>query len=423
MTFNNLFDLRSEQNAEVTVPKQFLSDEIFADHLREAAKAGSNQARVLLYKSLVENRQAEALNYLNDAVQSGDAEALFLKAFPENQTIPEMLRRDQSEVKALIRRSAELGYKEAQFLVARDCFLQGLGKELNVPDEAFFWAERAARQGHAGAEYMLAELHAYDHHQSANVVRSMRWLVDAAEHGNLLAMADAAIIQLFMLPGFQELATLNDPIHSLEQIAKVESDSDGITSLRNTCLIALATIYRDGLGVPVSSPLSRKWFEKIDFAAANIPFLAEYALVDQRFDRFEGGALPEKERRELKANLYRNIIDLFKVARALRIRHNTPYTDNPDIAGSDEGLLDEEKKVDGLAPIFEGSLDREFAIKALQLAQSQLGLSQRKFADRLGISEGNLRQVYRGEATIDRSLELLNKIGYRLDVELVRIDP
>lgn len=422
MTFNNLFDLRSEKNAEVTVPKQFLSDEIFADHLREAAKAGSNQARVLLYKSLVENRQAEALNYLNDAVQSGDAEALYLKAIPENQTIPEMLRRDQSEVKALIRRSAELGYKEAQFLVARDCFLQGLGKELNVPDEAFFWAERAARQGHAGAEYMLAELHAYDHHQSASVVRSMRWLVDAAEHGNLLAMADAAIIQLFMLPGFQELTTLNDPIHSLEHIATVESDSDDITSLRNTCLIALATIYRDGLGVPVSSPLSRKWFEKIDFAAANIPFLAEYALVDQRFDRFEGDALPEKERRELKANLYRNIIDLFKVARALRIRHNNSYTDNPDIAGSDEELLDDEKKVDGLGLIFEGTLDREFAIQALKHVQAELGLSQRKFAERLGISHSTLRQIYSGKATIDNTAQMLEKLGFGLNAQLVRLD-
>lgn len=102
---------------------------------------------------------------------------------------------------------------------------------------------------------------------------------------------------------------------------------------------------------------------------------------------------------------------------------NNLYTDNVDIATSDEQVLDDKNKVDGLGPVFEGSLDRDFAIKALKLAQGELGLSQRKFADRLGISEGSLRQVYRGEATIDRSLELLNKLGYGFDAELVKIQP
>ena len=94
-----------------------------------------------------------------------------------------------------------------------------------------------------------------------------------------------------------------------------------------------------------------------------------------------------------------------------------PYRENNKGAIRPENLDDEKPEhADHISPVFEGTLDRDFAVEALKLAHQQSGLSQRKFAEQLGVDPKDIRQALNGERTIDWTLEQIEKAGFSVDV-------
>lgn len=75
-----------------------------------------------------------------------------------------------------------------------------------------------------------------------------------------------------------------------------------------------------------------------------------------------------------------------------------------------------------VAPIFEGALDKGFAVEALRRAQIESGLSERKFIEMIGVSRGAYRSVIEGRATIDKATELLRDAGFEIHAQLKKSD-
>lgn len=75
-----------------------------------------------------------------------------------------------------------------------------------------------------------------------------------------------------------------------------------------------------------------------------------------------------------------------------------------------------------VAPIFEGALDKGFAMEALRRAQIESGLSERKFIEMIGVSRGAYRSVIEGRATIDKATDLLRDAGFEIHAQLKKSD-
>ena len=111
---------------------------------------------------------------------------------------------------------------------------------------------------------------------------------------------------------------------------------------------------------------------------------------------------------------------------SLKTPHNDNKSDydNSSTASTAAKELSETKldTTEPLSPAFEETLSREVAAAALQTAFDESGLSQRKFAKKLGIDHKSLALALNCGSTIDRVTELLETAGYALKTGLVRLE-
>lgn len=79
-------------------------------------------------------------------------------------------------------------------------------------------------------------------------------------------------------------------------------------------------------------------------------------------------------------------------------------------------------KTNNVKPIFEGSLNRVSMAEALKIVREKTGLSIRGAADAADVDKKDIQRVEAGEATLDKSKDILLELGYDLQVQLVPID-
>lgn len=135
----------------------------------------------------------------------------------------------------------------------------------------------------------------------------------------------------------------------------------------------------------------------------------------------------ESLRETAYATIVREILNDVFTRNTLSSNDKIAYADNNEAQNSSleapEDLSESAlEKTDGVSPAFEGVIDKEFAIDALKRVHADSGLSERKFAEQLGVSRGVFRSVIDGNATIDKATDLLRAAGYGLQGQLVRLE-
>ncbi len=104
----------------------------------------------------------------------------------------------------------------------------------------------------------------------------------------------------------------------------------------------------------------------------------------------------------------------------------TPYTDNNEAQHSSLEAPEDLSKTktldsaENIRPEFSRSLDRAAAAEAMAIALEESGLSQRKFAEQLGVPHTDLQRVLKQTATLEKSLELLSVADSGFQAQLVR---
>ena len=78
-----------------------------------------------------------------------------------------------------------------------------------------------------------------------------------------------------------------------------------------------------------------------------------------------------------------------------------------------ESALEQQENI---TPVFQGALTRELGAKVLWQVFEDSDLSQRKFAEKLGIAPKDLREGLNGDRSIEWALKQAEKVGYRVSV-------
>ena len=94
---------------------------------------------------------------------------------------------------ALIRRSAEQGYTEAQYNLGR-CYYNGEGVSQDYT-QAVYWWRKAAEQGYSDAQYYLGFAYYCGVGVSADGTQAVYWWRKAAEQGHRMAINSLSNIE------------------------------------------------------------------------------------------------------------------------------------------------------------------------------------------------------------------------------------
>lgn len=85
---------------------------------------------------------------------------------------------------------------------------------------------------------------------------------------------------------------------------------------------------------------------------------------------------------------------------------------------------DETKLKSGTLPLtFEGSLDREAMARALEIVMQEKSLSVRRAAELAGTGSKDIQRISNGEATIDKSIDVLKKLGCNFVIQIAGNEP
>lgn len=293
----------------------------------------------------------------------------------------------------LLVRAAEAGNAKAQNEVGI-LYLYGRG----VPqsdEEARELFEKSADQNYAPAQsnlsYMIIwdtdsdEAHDERTEQAAILLRK------AADQDDTYAQACLA----YMYDHGQGVTVDTDAAIELYQKAGEKGEVNALSNL--------GWLYEHGRGVPVDMGVAMKWYQK----AADLGH--EPAIED--LSRLKQEKLAKSNQNPLKQSDKRDAQSVhgdLNATAAKRVRQE----------GVEPMSTNALENTDHVAPVFEGTLDREMAAQALKTVQDQSGLSQRKFAASLGITESTLRAVYTGKATIDTATKYLERAGYSVQAQL-----
>ena len=80
------------------------------------------------------------------------------------------------------------------------------------------------------------------------------------------------------------------------------------------------------------------------------------------------------------------------------------------------------ERVHSLTRTFDGVLDRDFVSQTLRTLRKEKGLTQAQTAQLVGVSQTDIARIERGKATVDKGLEVLERLGLVLLVKLVEAD-
>ena len=77
------------------------------------------------------------------------------------------------------------------------------------------------------------------------------------------------------------------------------------------------------------------------------------------------------------------------------------------------------EKADNVKPVFEGTLNREALAETLRRVMIERDLSERKAAAEAGTTKSIISKIKSCDASIDKTAEVLESLGYRLDISIV----
>lgn len=171
-----------------------------------------------------ENKSAKELYEMADACEDGE------KAF------------------ALLKKSADLGYAEAQCTLATLYYLGETVEEDN--EQAYFYYKKAAEQNHAVAQYRLGEMYYNGYAVVKNYYGAFKWYTKSAENGNLIAMLSLGNCYLY---GEGTKKNINQAISWYKR---------GADQNEPMCQYQLGMCYWNGNGVKKNISTALSLFEK-----------------------------------------------------------------------------------------------------------------------------------------------------------------
>lgn len=130
----------------------------------------------------VEMKEEDAIKWLLKASKNGSALAncLLGKAYLWEWGV----KKDKQLALKYLTLSAEEGCAEGEYQLGRAYMDEG--PEIPVDyDEAEYWLERAASQGHVNAQYDLGALHTWAKSEKLDYKVALKWFIDAASSGDI----------------------------------------------------------------------------------------------------------------------------------------------------------------------------------------------------------------------------------------------
>lgn len=155
---------------------------------------------------------------------------------------------DDEEAFALLKKSADLGYAEAQCTLATLYYLGKVVEEDN--EQAYFYYKKAANQNHAEAQYWLGEIYYNGYGVMQNYSEAFKWYTKSAKNGDLDAMLSLGNCYLY---GDGTKKNVNQAISWYKKGA--DQNEPG-------CQYQLGMCYWDGNGVKKNKSTAFSLFEK-----------------------------------------------------------------------------------------------------------------------------------------------------------------
>lgn len=155
---------------------------------------------------------------------------------------------DSEKAFALLKKSADLGYAEAQCTLATLYYLGETVEEDN--EQAYFYYKKAAEQNHAVAQYQLGEMYYNGYAVVKNYYGAFKWYAKSAENGNLIAMLSLGNCYLY---GEGTKKNVNQAISWYKK---------GADQNEPMCQYQLGMCYWNGNGVKKNISTALSLFEK-----------------------------------------------------------------------------------------------------------------------------------------------------------------
>ena len=162
------------------------SDKAF-EWMLKAAKKGNISAQLWVgqaYENGLGAKRdfAESIKWYKEASDQGDVSAPFAISLVYRQGRGATVKKDLDKWKEWLRKSAELGYAEAQEELGRSLFMgDDIKKDLN---EARFWLRRSAVQGFVRAQNGYAITLIEGHGGPKDLINGFKWVLIAARAGS-----------------------------------------------------------------------------------------------------------------------------------------------------------------------------------------------------------------------------------------------
>lgn len=159
--------------------------------------------------------------------------------------------RDLSEAFLWIRRSAEQGYSQAQFVLGR-FYLDGVATSQDG-QEALAWATKAARQNHADAMGLVGLCHEFGAGTPRSATNALAWLHRALDAGSGSA---STWLGRYYLRGEAGTARRTNYVEALRWFERAASNGVPYAALR------VAELCSNGQGTPPDLPRALYWLQR-----------------------------------------------------------------------------------------------------------------------------------------------------------------
>lgn len=219
------------------------------------AEQGNPNAQVLLttiYSSIlpdygIEKNDTEAVKWCRMAAEQGFDKAEGLLGHFYHRGIG--VERDE-KLALLWLESASTGDAEAQYEIA-SLLAEGASPQSEQSAEAVLWLEKAARQGHAAAQYALGRSYMKGIGVKQDYHQGLKWLMLSARQDNPYA---ANYLGLAFRKG---LGVVQDPGQAVHWYTRAANEGNLRAAQFN-----LGRMYETGFGVPKDEETALRWYSK-----------------------------------------------------------------------------------------------------------------------------------------------------------------
>ena len=160
----------------------------------------------------------------------------------------EFYAKDKLQAAVWFRKAAEQGHAEAQYRLA-EMYAGGEGVGFSLK-QALKWFRRAAEQGNAAAQYKMGILCMEGETRPPDMAQAMEWFRKAAEQGNAGAQCDLGVMYA------EGMGVPRDDAQAMEWFRKAAEQGSAEAQYN------LGVMYAGGEGVPPDMAQALKWFRK-----------------------------------------------------------------------------------------------------------------------------------------------------------------